>query len=353
MGSKKLTIYAPDIHEGDAVGNHCIGVAKLASRLGFSVKLYAKNYSYDSQDITIKSIERFLNEVSSDEFIFVSYSIFDPCLERILRLPNRKVCYFHDVTPPNLLREHDPATAILCEMALQQLSSLSEFDVFISNSEQSASLLKKAGINDRINVIPPVFGNSFIFSKKVGQIRKSGLETINLLSVGRVVPHKRIEDSISVLSKLSVLDGGKYRLRVVGSIPNKEYFKFLINRARKLNVLQYVTFCGMVSQIDLDYLFESSQVLISMSDHEGFCIPILEAMYLGIPLVLKKGTAADEFAATVAMNVRDVEGAVEEILSHLENNNGLERFTELTEQASLVLERTNDNHWAKIFNNAE
>ncbi|MDD1782481.1 glycosyltransferase family 4 protein [Enterovibrio sp. ZSDZ35] len=353
MDNKKLTIYAPDIHEGDAVGNHCIGLAKLARRLGYSVKLYAKNYSYDSQNITIKSVESLIKEVGPEELIFVSYSIFDPSLEHILRLPNRKICYFHDVTPPNLLRGYDPATAILCEKALKQISILSEFDVFISNSEQSARLLESAGIKDQVNIIPPVFGDSFLFNRKVEKINENNVETVSLLSVGRVVPHKRIEDSISVLSKLSVLDKGRYRLRVVGSIPNKDYFKFLISHARKLDVLQYVTFCGMVSQVDLDNLFISSQVLISMSDHEGFCIPILEAMYLGKQIILKKGTAADEFASNVAMNVTDVKGAVDAVLLYLENNNRLEGFTELTKQASLVLERTNDNHWAKIFYNAE
>jgi hypothetical protein len=101
----KLRICAPDIFAGDAVGNHCIGIARMAMRLGMDAELYAQRF--DATVLPIHPLLDLLQQVDADDLLLVSYSIFDPFLEQLLALPCRKLCYFHGVTDPDLLRSRN------------------------------------------------------------------------------------------------------------------------------------------------------------------------------------------------------------------------------------------------------
>jgi glycosyltransferase involved in cell wall biosynthesis len=144
-----------------------------------------------------------------------------------------------------------------------------------------------------MKVVPPVFADMYAFrhDPEVGKVQKQ--PSPELLVVGRVVPHKRIEDAIAILPGIREL-GMNAVLSVVGSMPNSEYFKYLINYARKLSVLDFVNFEGMLDDDDLLDCFRRTAVLLTMSRHEGFCVPVLEAMCHGKPVLVRAGTAAEE-----------------------------------------------------------
>ncbi|HEY4295732.1 MAG TPA: glycosyltransferase, partial [Paraburkholderia sp.] len=242
-----LRVCAPDIFAGDAVGNHCLGLVRAAQRLGLDAELYAQGYDVGTSGI--RPLEELFASVSEDDVVLLSYSIFDPHLEKLLALKCRKICYFHGVTDPQLLRELEPRTAQLCEMALAQLPLLAGFDIVAANSHQTAATL--AGVLDvgAVRVIPPVFADMPAFRLNIAA--QSGMpREPNLLMVGRVVPHKRIEDGIDVLALLKQREFDA-TLTIVGSSPNYDYLKLLINHARRLGVLERVDFKGMLDDADL------------------------------------------------------------------------------------------------------
>ena len=107
---QKLHIVAPDIHRFDAVGNHCLYLAEDLRNTGLDVQLYAQRFS--PPDVPVHDLESIFTQDLSDSLLLVSYSIFDPYLERLLALPCRKLCYFHGVTPPELLRAHEPVKLV-------------------------------------------------------------------------------------------------------------------------------------------------------------------------------------------------------------------------------------------------
>lgn len=222
----RLLICAPDIFDGDAVGNHCLGLAETAARAGWNPRTYAQ--CFDAATPHVHPIESLFDDVTSDDLLFVSYSIFDPYLERLLALPCRKICYFHGVTDPALLREFEPVTAGYCEQALAQLPQLAKFDTVVANSAYVArGLADHVDVSD-IVVIPPVFTNlpTFRYNRAVLHPHTG----FNMLVLGRVVPHKRVEDAIEVLARV-VADGVDATMTIVGSMPNYEYSKLLLKRA--------------------------------------------------------------------------------------------------------------------------
>ncbi|OJA26974.1 glycosyltransferase family 4 protein [Burkholderia ubonensis] len=301
----RIFVAAPDIFVGDAVGNHCLGVARAARRLGLDVRTFARAFDGD-----VEPIEGLFEEIRDDDTLFVSYSIFDSTLERLLALPGRKICYFHGVTTPDLLREFEPVTADLCARSIEQFPLLDRFDVLLANSYWTAQSLAPYLDIGRVRIVPPVSADMPIFHRQ--RTPRVSRGPLNLLTVGRVVPHKRIEDAIDVLA-LVRRAGCDARLTVVGSEPNRTYSSYLAAHAREFGMDSDLTFTGMVDEQQLFSHFDAADALLSVSLHEGFCVPVLEALSLGLPTIVRSGTAASEVGQGAAVMFDDLTEAGEAI----------------------------------------
>jgi glycosyltransferase involved in cell wall biosynthesis len=265
-------------------------------------------------------------------------------------LPCRKICYFHGITDPVLLREFEPVTANLCEQAMAQLARLTEFDVIIANSMHVAHDLAPYVDVSSVLVIPPVFRTLPAFRNNA--IGHRNPNTFKMLVLGRVVPHKRVEDAIEVLARL-VDKGLDATMTIVGSMPNYDYSKFLLKRARTLGVLTRIDFTGMVDDADLLSSYDRASLLLSMSRHEGFCIPALEAMYRGIPAVVRAGHAAAEVVSDAGL-VTDERETTDQIADRIiALRNDAHRWDALTSRAraraGALLELTSTQYWEKVF----
>lgn len=345
----RLLICAPDIFEGDAVGNHCLGLAAIASQFGWNSRTYAQRF--DAPTMTVQPIEMLFSEATAEDLLFVSYSIVDPLLDRLLALPCRKICYFHGVTNPALLREFEPATAELCEQSLAQLPHLARFDAIVANSKYVAQDLAPFVDVSSVVVIPPVFASFPAFASNTTGSHDS--MAFNMLVLGRVVPHKRVEDAIEVLAEV-VAGGVDATMTIVGSMPNHDYSKFLLKRARELGVLVRIDFTGMVDDADLLSNYDRASLLLSMSRHEGFCIPALEAMYRGIPVVVRAGHAAAEVVGDTGL-VAGVETTPAQIAESILAVRGDEQaWHELRRQARVraesILNTCNHERWSTLLN---
>jgi len=156
----KLFIYATDLHANDAVCNYSLGLCRLAERLNLSPALVALRSSLNS---LVLSIAALAEDITSDSLLIVNYSIYEPDLNTLLSLPCRKICYFHGVTPPELMAQSSPETAQLCQQAMVQLAQLQAFDQVLANSHQSAQQLAEQGVTKGVSVMPPVFADAELF----------------------------------------------------------------------------------------------------------------------------------------------------------------------------------------------
>lgn len=345
----KLLICAPDIFSGDAVGNHCLGLARVAQRLGLDAELYAQRHDVGTLDI--HSIEDVFTDANNEDVVVLSYSIFDPFLEKLLELDQKKVCYFHGVTDPQLLREFEPRTATFCEMALEQLPLLTRFDVVIANSQNTAESLSDVLNVATVKIIPPVFADMPVFRYKPSSAEVTP-RVPNLLMVGRVVPHKRIEDAIQILALLQQREF-RATLTIVGNAPNYDYLKFLINHARSLGVLELVDFKGMLDDAGLFECYSTTSGLLAMSRHEGFCVPVLETMHFGKPVFVRGGTAAQELCAPSSVFEVDASldtwaAAIAARLSKIADTQSGSARVEMN-RAHEILRRTDAQVWESVF----
>ncbi|MCQ0029453.1 glycosyltransferase [Burkholderia glumae] len=310
----RLFIWAPDIFPGDAVGNHCFGVARVARRLGYEVSLHAQHHAGD-----LASIDTLCDAMTGDDTLWLSYSIHDPLLERLLALPGKKLCYFHGVTSPEMLREFEPVTADLCAKSIEQFPQLAGFDLLLANSRFTASSLPPQIPPERVRILPPVSADMAVFRHtSPRRADRSADAPFVLLVVGRVVPHKRIEDAIDIVAGVRER-GVDARLQVIGTAPNGQYAGFLVERATSLGVAPFVEFAGMVDDANLFDRFDRADALLVVSRHEGFCVPVLEAMHLGLPTFVRDGTAASEVGADASVVFQTLPQAVEAIATMAAN----------------------------------
>jgi glycosyltransferase involved in cell wall biosynthesis len=286
-----IRLTAPDIYEGDAVGNYCIDMAGCLRGLGLDVIMHTTNHA-QGNPLAIRGMVEFFTDIRPGDTIITHYSILDSDLEAILALPNRKLCYFHGVTPPELLEAFEPVTADLCRRAQSQFPLLAGFDRVFANSHYSAASLMPLLGGKNVSPLPPIFPTRPLLSDKTSSnAKKDG----NIVMVGRLVPHKNIELALGIFAATR-RHMPHAHLNIVGELRHTEYVGFLKRRVTELGLAEAVTFTGKIGDDALRQRYQTASGFLCTSLHEGFCIPILEAMRFGVPVFVRTGNAAAEVA---------------------------------------------------------
>ena len=134
------------------------------------------------------------------------------------------------------------------------------------------------------------------------------------------MPHKRIEDIIKLVANLT-RDGQPTELNIVGSCCNSIYVDFLKTEITKQHLHGRVQLQGKISEEELIKNYKESDFLIMASEHEGFCVPVLEAMHFGLPVILRRGTAASEVLNYEKSEFTTIEDCVLKIKEYMHEEN--------------------------------
>lgn len=286
-----LRLVAPDIHKGDAVGNHCLELVRIFNSKGRSAVAYAERHSNGVSDLT-----QFFLDLEPGDIIIVSFSIYDPLLIELLKLKNYKICYFHGITPPKYLSEHDPTAADLCQLGLQQIYLLDKFDLVICNSAETAKSLMGYINPKKIDVLYPISQKIISTPQNYVASKYHYGDCLKIVMLGRIVPHKAIEDGLLLVDSLRNI-GIKATLDLVGTLGSSNYIDYINKISKQLNLADKISFHGFVDENQKSVLMKNSDVFFSASYNEGFGIPILEAMGYGLPIIIRSGAIPKEISA--------------------------------------------------------
>jgi glycosyltransferase involved in cell wall biosynthesis len=282
-----VRIVSQSVHLHDAVGNLCLDLYRMLRQSAVAVEVYAGHFSLELNDI-VRPIERLSSDAGKDDHVLYFYSIFDEHLDVVLGLTvARRIAYFHGITPPNLLQVFDQELSEACKKALAQLHKLAGFDLLAANSSTTAhDLIQSFAASDwsveKVKVIAPC-----LISKRAHaeQIRPAGSSRARLLHVGRLSSHKRIEHLLALFAAYS-RSRPDAECWIVGAETNAAYRAFLswVEQSRLAIPPGRVHWQGEVSDEKLQTMYRTASVYVSMSEHEGFCLPVLEAMAAGLPV---------------------------------------------------------------------
>jgi L-malate glycosyltransferase len=238
---------------------------------------------------------RALRPAESD-VLLIHYSAYAPRLRAVLDLPSRKLLLSHNVTPARWLWDHDPPIALQCELGRRQLPEYAaRCDIAAGVSAYNAAELGSDV------VIPPILDLSWLTPLR-GQSPQS-----HVLFVGRLAPHKRQDEVIRSFALFRRRHAPDARLTLVGEPLNEAYLVALRELAGKAGGVEIES---SLSQDELAARYASASAFLCLSEHEGFCVPLLEAFAADVPVIARPSGGVAETVGDAALLVEDRDPAV-------------------------------------------
>ncbi len=241
-----------------------------------------------------------------EDVILLHLSIGSDVNDLFPALQGRKVILYHNITPPDAFRGVQDQTAHTLARGRQQARALAgSAEVVMADSRFNAEEIAGMG-HANPQVLPLVLDFSMLRAKSDRRILRQYRDgMVNLLFVGRCAPNKRIEDLLNTFYYFQRYVQPASRLIHVGSYAGMEqYHALLLTRVRELQ-LKNVELVGSVRQDELNAYYQVSRAFLCMSDHEGFCIPLLEAMTHDVPVVAYAAGAVPETLDGAGVLVRE------------------------------------------------
>jgi L-malate glycosyltransferase len=225
-----------------------------------------------------------------DDVLLVRYSAYAPKLRPLVEWPQRKLLVYHNVTPAKYLWNHHPGVAVACSLGRDQLPVWARAATVASaDSEFNAAELRAAGATD-VRRAPILFDPAPLAERGTCP---SGGDGPLVLVVGRVTPNKRHDLVLAAFALYQRHCAPDARLLCVGPALSPEYERLVAAEAERSGA-RNVVLAGSIAQADLNAAYAEADVLLSMSEHEGFCVPLLEAFHFDLPVVARPAGAMPE-----------------------------------------------------------
>jgi glycosyltransferase involved in cell wall biosynthesis len=270
---------------GDAIGNESLAIRQHLRAAGFESDIFAEKV-----DPRMTHLARPLHEyeaVSSPRTVCLyHFSIGSAAGRLIYHARDRLVALYHNITPARFFLGFHPHLVGLCYHGRRELMAFApRVELALGDSEYNRQELEAAGFA-RTAVLPIVLDLATLERRPSPVVlRLYGDGRTNLLFVGRIIPNKKVDDLLRVFAVYKRHLDPRSRLLLVGEHRGHErYYDRLQEMVRRLR-LEDVVFAGHVDDDDLRAYYRVSRALLCLSEHEGFCVPLLEAMHLGLPVL--------------------------------------------------------------------
>lgn len=216
------------------------------------------------------------------------------------------ILWYHNLTPPGYLQASDPWLAARLEAGREELRRLASVcRGAIADSEYNAQELRACGYR-QIEIVPPIFLDArYQVEPDPAILSRYDDGRPNWLFVGRLAPNKRQSDVIAAFAAYRRLAPGA-RLLLVGSDEGAgTYRRWLENLIAFLGLQDAVCPLGHLSQAELNACYRVARCFVSLSDHEGFGVPLVESMYFGVPVIAYAAAAVPETLGSAGILVKE------------------------------------------------
>jgi L-malate glycosyltransferase len=306
--------WVPAAHRGDAIGDSARRVRDMIRARGDESEIYALTIDDDLRH----EVRPFADAAArrGDVTIF-HFALPSPMTDAFARLSGARVLQYHNITPASFFAQYAPGLFRLAALGRQELGTLvGRVDLALGDSEFNRQELEAMGFSPT-GVLPIAVNTERITQAP----RRPALEKIlgdglmNILFVGRIVPNKRIEDHIKLAEVYKRYVDSYYRFIFVGRYDGVPAYyaqvRALIAEFRMLP--DRFWFTGPVPDEDLGAFYRWADAYVSLSEHEGFCVPLIEAMAADVPVLAYAAGAVPETLGGAGMLFapKDLEVAAE------------------------------------------
>jgi glycosyltransferase involved in cell wall biosynthesis len=271
----------------DAITDQALAWRALLRRWGYESELFAPHV-YPGLMGTAHALDRKGKRLANEGGVILHYAVWSETVEVALQASGPVGLYYHNITPGALLRDFSPITADLCDRGRAALALFrGRLESLIAVSSFNAADLREAGLGEAI-VVPLLLD----LPSEVPR-RDPSREPV-VLTVGRIVPNKRLEDVIKAFALYQRHHAPEASLVIVGSDLGFENYRHALDVLIARTGARGVYFTGKIPAQVRDALYLRADAYLSMSAHEGFCAPLIEALAQGVPVVARGAAAVPE-----------------------------------------------------------
>jgi L-malate glycosyltransferase len=276
---------------GDAIGHEVLGIQRVLRAAGFASDIFVDTADPRLEDRTRDYWE--LKELVRPEDILIHhFSIGSRASRLAYALPAKMVLVYHNITPPEFFLGVHKGLVRQCFRGRRELTAYRQrCALALGDSEFNRQELQAIGF-PRTAVLPVIPDFAHLDVPPNGLIANAfDDEFVNILFVGRIIPNKAIGDLVRFFHAYKTRYNPKSRLIVVGSQSGFErYFAMVHGLIAELGTPD-VYFTGQVLDEELTALYDIADLFLGASEHEGFCVPLIEAFYKRVPVLAYAATA--------------------------------------------------------------
>ncbi|MBM3462319.1 MAG: glycosyltransferase family 4 protein [Armatimonadetes bacterium] len=296
----RIIQYVADLQSGDAVSDIVRAFDRLFKKWGHTASIAAAGWGEDLRGLVIpyQDLPAPLTSPGLMEILHIyHFSVAcSPLTEKFRKLPGRRMVVYHNITPPEWFHGYDEAALWSTGLARAELAGLREnVDLALSYSPYNVGELRDLGFQ-KVDTVPFVldFARFQVEPDQALLYKLKQDQPTNLLFVGRFAPNKCFEDVVRLFYFYHRTINRNSKLYLVGPHSIPAYVARVKGLVNELGLADSVSLPGRVSDAELAAYYRAADVFVSMSAHEGFCVPLLEAMQNSVPVLAYAAAAVPD-----------------------------------------------------------
>jgi len=276
---------------GDAIGREVLGIQRVLQGAGYDSDIFVQTADARVEPFT-RDYRDLLGASHPDNILIHHFSIGSRASRIAYALPDRMVLVYHNITPPQYFVDVHKLLVELCFKGRRELRAYPpRCDLALGDSEFNRQELEALGFSP--TGVLPVVPDFTHLEGQANRLLADGFDDdwTNILFVGRVIPNKRFDDLIRIFDVYKREFNPRSRLLLVGSFGGFERYLAMLQQLVATLRTPDVYFTGHVSDDELVACYEIADVFLCASEHEGFCVPLLESFYMQVPVIAYAATA--------------------------------------------------------------
>lgn len=289
---------APRVHQilatlgyGDAIGNEVLGIQRALRHAGYESSIIVETADPRLEDLTV-DYRDIVDRVTDDDLLIHHFSLGSRASRTAFALPCRMALIYHNITPPEYFLGVHPQLVRQCYHGRRELTAYrTRCDLALGDSEFNRQELDSLGFSptDVLHVVPDFSHLDAIPDSRILDAYDDAWT--NILFVGRLVPNKRPDDLIRFFHAYKALYNPRARLILAGAYGGfEQYYTQLQTLVATLGTKD-VHILGQISNEALTALYDVADLFLCASEHEGFCVPLVEAFHKRVPVLAYASTA--------------------------------------------------------------
>ena len=279
---------------GDAIGHEVLGIQRVLRERGFESEIFVETADYRLEPLT-RDYRDLIDASHPDNLLIHHFSLGSKASRTAFALPDRMALIYHNITPPEYFIGVHRTLARQCFRGRRELRAYADrCDLALGDSEFNRQDLQGLGF-PRTAVLPVVPDFSHLDRQPNGMMAvQFDDDWTNIVFVGRVIPNKKIDDLICFFHAYHEIFNRRSRLLIIGAHTGYERYLASLHQLGARLGADHVHFLGHVSDEELLAYYELADLFLCASEHEGFCVPLVEAFYKGVPVVAYAATAVPD-----------------------------------------------------------